>query len=122
MNLSCSASSGYAPLTVKFIDLSTNSPTLWSWDFGDGDNTNATVQNPVHTYSSAGTFTVKLTATNSGGSDAEEKVDYITVETPTYSMTNVEVYNPDFLLNLADPSANSPYCPGRAIYSNLSGK
>jgi uncharacterized membrane protein len=56
--------SGYAPLTVQFTDTSTGPPTSWSWNFGDGDSTNATMQNPVHTYASAGTYTVSLTAMN----------------------------------------------------------
>ena len=97
--------SGYRPLTVKFTDLSTNSPTSWSWDFGDGDSTNATVQNPIHTYNSAGTYTVELTATNGGGSDSEEKEDYITVVTPTYSMTNIE--NFDTLSDLYPEGSNT---------------
>jgi hypothetical protein len=89
--------SGYSSLTVKFTDQSTNSPTSWSWDFGDGDSTNSTVQNPVHTYNSAGIYTVELTATNADGSDAEEKEDYITV-TPYYVYAEVgesgtSVYN-----------------------------
>ncbi len=70
--------SGYAPLTVQFTDLSTGSPTSWSWDFGDGVGT-STVQNPSYTYNNVGTYTVSLTATNSYGSDSETKVDYITV-------------------------------------------
>jgi len=70
---------GTAPLNVTFTDMSTNVPTSWSWDFGDGDTTNATKQNPVHTYATAGTFTVKLTATNAGGSGSKEKAAYITV-------------------------------------------
>ncbi|OPY39273.1 MAG: PKD domain protein [Methanoregula sp. PtaU1.Bin051] len=70
------------PFTARFIDLSTNSPTSWSWNFGDGDSTNATQQNPVHTYNSAGTYTVSLTATNADGSDTETKVDYISVTAP----------------------------------------
>jgi PKD repeat protein len=64
-------------LNVSFTDLSTNSPTLWSWNFGDGGT--STQQNPSHTYTSAGTYTVTLTATNSCGSDDEVKVDYIMV-------------------------------------------
>jgi len=69
--------SGTAPLTVNFTDKSTGNPTSWSWDFGDGGT--STAQNPSHTYNSPGTYTVKLTATNSCGSDTETKVDYITV-------------------------------------------
>jgi PKD repeat protein len=39
----------------------------WSWDFGDGGTSNQ--KNPAHTYTNAagGTFTVKLTVTDSGG-------------------------------------------------------
>ena len=69
---------GTAPLAVSFTDTSANAPTSWLWDFGDGDSTNATVQNPVHTYASAGTYPVTLTATNANGSDDEEKTGYIT--------------------------------------------
>jgi PKD repeat protein len=71
--------SGTAPLTVTFTDASTNTPTSWSWDFGDGNTTDATAQNPVHTYAVAGTYTVNLTATNSVGSNTATKTDYITV-------------------------------------------
>jgi PKD repeat protein len=76
---SATPTSGDSPLTVQFTDTSTNSPTSWAWDFGDGDDTNATMQNPVHVYVSEGTYTVNLTATNAYGSDTEVKTDYITV-------------------------------------------
>ena len=65
--------------TIDFIDTSTNSPTTWKWTFGDS-STASTVQNPSHTYSKAGTFTVKLTATNSAGSNSKTKT--ITVTKP----------------------------------------
>jgi uncharacterized protein (TIGR02145 family) len=66
---------GDKPLEVTFTDLSENSPTSWSWDFGDGGT--STEQNPVHTYNEAGNFAVSLTATNAAGSDTETKEDYI---------------------------------------------
>jgi len=72
--------SGAAPLAVNFTDASTNSPTSWSWDFGDSST--STVQNSSHTYNSAGNYTVSLTASNAGGSDGETKTDYITVTVP----------------------------------------
>lgn len=52
--------------TVTFTDTSTGSPTKWSWSFGD--RRTSRVQNPVHTYSKAGTYTVSLGVTNSAGS------------------------------------------------------
>jgi PKD repeat protein len=80
-NFSGSPTSGTAPLTVNFTDLSTNSPTGWNWTFGDGGS--STAQNPAHTYTTAGTYTVTLTASNSCGSDGETKTGYITVTQPT---------------------------------------
>ncbi|MCU0627998.1 MAG: PKD domain-containing protein, partial [Methanoregulaceae archaeon] len=47
-------------------DTSTNSPTSWYWTFGDG--TTASTQNPAHTYSGSGPYTVTLKASSSGGS------------------------------------------------------
>lgn len=72
--------SGYAPLAVAFTDASTNSPTSWAWTFGDGGT--STAQNPSHTYTAAGSYTVTLTATNAYGSDGETKTGYVTVTTP----------------------------------------
>ncbi|WP_281085414.1 PKD domain-containing protein, partial [Methanosarcina acetivorans] len=79
-NFSGEPTSGKVPLTAQFTDLSENFPDSWSWDFGDGDDTNATMQNPVHTYIASGTYTVNLTVTNDAGNDTEEKTGYITVE------------------------------------------
>ncbi len=69
--------SGYVPLTVQFTDLSTNTPTSWLWNFGDGET--SVEENPLHIYDTVGVYTVTLTATNAGGSDSEVKVNYITV-------------------------------------------
>jgi serine protease AprX len=79
-NFSASPTSGFAPLAVSFTNLSTGGPTAWAWDFGDGGT--ATIQNPSHTYASAGTYTVSLTVTAPGGSDGETKIGYITVDPP----------------------------------------
>ena len=58
-------------LTVVFTDTSTGQPRQWLWDFGDGNTSR--LQNPIHTYSIAGAYTVQLTATNSQGSDTIPK-------------------------------------------------
>ncbi len=78
------ATSGVAPLTVYFTDHSENTPTSWAWDFDNSGTTDSTLQNPSFTYTSAGTYTVKLTATNSAGSDDEVKTGYITVTPHTW--------------------------------------
>jgi hypothetical protein len=55
------------PFTVTFTDTSDASPMKWQWDFGDG--TASAEQNPTHTYKTAGTYNVTLTAWNELGSD-----------------------------------------------------
>jgi len=67
--------------TVSFTDLSTNTPTSWSWTFAGGTPSSSTAQNPTITYNTAGTYQVQLTATNAFGNDVETKVGYITVNT-----------------------------------------
>jgi parallel beta-helix repeat protein len=69
--------SGNAPLKVTFMETSKGSPTSWKWDFGDGKY--STEKSPAHTYSAAGTYTVKLTATNTAGSSTKTKSNYIKV-------------------------------------------
>jgi PKD repeat protein len=68
---------GYAPLVVSFTDKSTNVPTNWAWNFGDGYSSN--VKNPVHTYQSPGVYTVTLTAGNRYGGNSITKARYIIV-------------------------------------------
>jgi PKD repeat protein len=62
-------------LKVTFTDTSTDSDgtiVAWDWDFGDGAS--STVQNPVHTYGSSGTYTVTLTVTDDdNGTDSISK-------------------------------------------------
>ncbi|WOX57352.1 PKD domain-containing protein [Methanoculleus receptaculi] len=69
--------SGQAPLAVAFTDTSTGGPTSWSWDFGDGST--STEQNPVHTYTNEGLYTVTLTVENAHENDTVKKTAYIIV-------------------------------------------
>jgi len=75
---SASPTSGIEPLTVSFTDQSTGDITSWSWSFGNGET--STDQNPTHTYKTADTYTVSLTVTGPGGSDAKTISDYILVQ------------------------------------------
>ncbi len=68
-----------ANANVTFTDISYDgTPDTWAWDFGDGTGT-STDQDPVYAYPNPGTYTVKLTASNSGGSDENSKTSIITV-------------------------------------------
>jgi C1A family cysteine protease len=69
--------SGKSPLTVVFNDSSTGSPTTWNWSFGDG-SFNAT-QNPSHTFTQGGAYTISLNVTNAAGTDTLIKTSYIVV-------------------------------------------
>ncbi|MEZ5583612.1 MAG: PKD domain-containing protein [Candidatus Competibacteraceae bacterium] len=76
-NFSASPVSGTAPLSVQFQNDSAGNITSYSWDFGDGNT--STAPNPSHTYSVAGSYTVKMTATGPGGSNTKIRNDLVTV-------------------------------------------
>ena len=63
-NIASNVTSGYAPLSILFTDLSQNA-IVWNWNFGDG--TTSTEQNPMHTYLAEGTYTVNLEVSNANG-------------------------------------------------------
>lgn len=65
--------------TICFTDQSIHAPTSWLWNFGDGNTSNQ--QNPCHTYSTNGVYTVSLTVSNSNGTNTDSIVNYITVNT-----------------------------------------
>ncbi len=79
-NFKPDVASGPAPLTVEFTDLSTDAPTRWKWEFGDG--TTSSEQNPAHKYATQGHYSVKLTVTNSQGSDSKSFSNLINVTAP----------------------------------------
>ena len=85
---------GTAPLTVQFTDLSTNSPTGWQWDFDNNGIIDSTVKNPSYIYMNPGTYAVSLQATNAIGSDTEIKTGYIMVTSPNPSqrIASLKVY------------------------------
>lgn len=64
--------------TTKFIDSSTNTPYGWYWLFGDGATSSA--QNPYHTYSNYGYYTVNHSSTNYNGLTTwNNKSDYVVI-------------------------------------------
>ena len=105
------ASSGNVPLTVQFMDSSLNSPTSWTWLFGDGGF--SSLQNPTHTYTTPGTYTVTLIAANSAGSNTATFQGYVTVtkaaSVPVVSfVTNITSGSPPLSVQFLDTSTNSP--------------
>lgn len=86
-NFSASPTAGCATLIVNFTDLSSGSPTSWSWDFGNGAPI-STLQNPSSFYTLPGVYTVQLTVSNGSSTDTETKTNYIVVyNKPTTGFT-----------------------------------
>jgi gliding motility-associated-like protein len=86
-NFTANVTSGCSPLIVQFTDLSTNNPTSWAWDLGNGST--ASVKNPTTSYVNPGTYTITLTATNASGSTT--KTSTITVnQSPVAKFTSTD--------------------------------
>ncbi len=79
-----SANSTCTGATVVFSDASSNNPSAWAWDFGDGSS--ASVENPTHAYANAGTYIISLTASNAAGS-ASFTDTIVVLTTPAVSLS-----------------------------------
>jgi PKD repeat protein len=81
VNFSSNLQSGPAPLAVNFTSTSSSGGTAFAWDFGDGQT--GTGETASHTYSSNGTYNVKLTVTYPSpiGDKSTTKNAYISVAT-----------------------------------------
>jgi len=74
---------GENSLQVQFFDISQGNITSWSWDFGDGTNSN--VQNPIHTFQSIGSYSVSLNVSDGTSNNNSIKTNYIIVYEPLVS-------------------------------------
>ena len=101
---------GVTPLLVNFTDESTGSPTGWHWDFGDGNT--STLQNPTHTYTTSGIYTVALTINRGADNNTLTKNNYIVVNeassiTAAFTADGTSGSKP-FIVNFTDESTGSP--------------
>lgn len=95
-----SLTSGCAPLTVSFLDNSSD-VIKYVWDFGDGSPI-SNHADPVHTYENPGTYTVTLTAINIGGCMDQTTVEINVTEPGTAEFTS----DPAFPIELSLPNTN----------------
>ncbi len=113
--------SGTAPFVVQFTDTSTGVPTSWNWSFGDGSV--ASVQNPVHTYLTAGYFDVSLGITNPFGVNTTSRAGYIqgnhivSPYVPNSSSSSIF----DFIVNTTGNEVNYTYSGNRIVLANITG-
>lgn len=85
---SASAPAGCSlPQTIIFTDESTFGTNAWAWDINNDGTIDYTTQNPSHTYTVAGSYAVRLIATNANGSDTIIKVGYVSVGTVPAGIT-----------------------------------
>ena len=89
-----SSTSPSADDIITLTDASKNEPTTYLWDFGSSDAIgDITAKSPLVSYSTAGTYTVSLTVSNTGGSDTVTKTDVITVSANSGSGVLQAQYN-----------------------------
>lgn len=75
------------PATANFTNNTTGGGTV-VWDFGDGAT--STQNNPAHTYTAEGSFTVSLTVTNAAGcSQTLTQVGFIQIQKPQVTLTGL---------------------------------
>lgn len=84
---------GTAPLAVAFTATASGGvpPYTYRWEFGDGGT--STLQNPTHTYASAGTYSAQLTVTDSEG-QAVTRTASVTVTAPDLPASGDEAGSP----------------------------
>ena len=83
---------GYHPLAVRFTDRSLGMPTGWQWDFGDGNTSSE--QNPGHTYTAPGRYTITLMVTSSGGSSSYSSFVWVREEIVIPTVTSSPTSTP----------------------------
>ena len=64
--------------SVQFTDTSSDA-VEWEWDFDNDGTIDSTAQNPSHTYTTAGTYSVKLNVRNTSDDNSVTKTDLIRV-------------------------------------------
>jgi PKD repeat protein len=86
---------GVAPLSVEFTNLSDGENLSSLWDFGDG--LTSIQQTPVHTYTQAGRYTVTLTISGLGGTDVTSQTNYVVIEAAEVDKSDIQIFLPMIL-------------------------
>ncbi|MFC1570024.1 PKD domain-containing protein [bacterium] len=77
VDFSANPAEGIVPVTTQFANLSQGPINQYEWDFGDG--TTSSLENPAHTYTEPGSYSVILKVTGEVGSDSLIQSNLITV-------------------------------------------
>jgi PKD repeat protein len=100
---------GCSPLTINFTDLSKNTPLTYNWDFNNDGTVDATTVDPSFTFTTPGTYNVRLTVTNAFGGNTATKNAYITVSegVEVAVLKDTTICNGDSLLLYAIPQTTA---------------
>jgi gliding motility-associated-like protein len=118
-SFSANLTTACAPASIQFTDQSITPPgagsiVSWFWDFGDGSN--STQQNPSHTYTSVGFYTVTLQITSSTGCKSAASIGrYIRIVNGVsvdFGYSQPATCQPPFAINFQDQSSG----PGTLSY------
>lgn len=82
---------GCSSFTAQFQDMSSFGATSWEWDVDNDGVIDYTEQHPTHTYTSAGSYHVKLVTSNQYGKDSVIMPNFIRVDT----IPQITFYNMD---------------------------
>lgn len=96
--------------SVLFTNATTGGQTSYVWSFPSGSPASSTATNPTVTYTTPGTYSVTLVATNAVGTDTYTQLSYITVTptvSPATSISLISGTNPNCAGSLLTFSANS---------------
>lgn len=95
---------------IQFINTSeASASTVYLWDFGDGSSTSSDAD-PIHTYNSNGSYTVKLFAENEHGEDSLVRSEYIVV-----NFSQLEDVS-DYIICETSGSVNAEYLTSGDLY------
>ena len=110
---------------TNFTDMTAGNPTVWFWDFGDGNTSNQ--QNPSHTYNNDSTYLVTLVVQNYCGDFSVYTFNVITVGIDDLNNNSVITVSPnpssgEFVLNLANYKSDNVSVAvfnqiGKAVYN-----
>lgn len=99
--------------TAQLIDMSANTPNKWDWtitprSFAYTGGTDSTSQFPQVKFSAAGTYTVKLVATNSNGNGTLTRTNYIVIASNGNQLASVN----NTMIAYPNPSRGLVYISG----------
>ena len=128
---SANPTSGGVPLTVSFTgNTSTDpegDPLTYAWDFQNNGSTDSTAANPTFTYTTAGSFSAKLTVTDPSGASGTTNVPISVGNTaPTVTITapaNGQVFTPGdtipYTISVVDPDDGTIDCADVSVTYGL---